>query len=221
MPISSAQFERNAKRAAQLDILDDGKGEPDSAKVPALLDDAGVPERLCQAKISEIKPDSTREALIEAQGELRAGAMVGVLLVGLSRTGKSTALAALLRYYGFRGKTIAWRTMDEMTSSNYEQVRGGDHEKDKAEQERWRLQEVFEVLAIDNVDLLCLTDYSARHVLSIVRARSDNGLITCISQPSMPKASSVGFAKSAVLSAQSLAAYMQGAMVAVECLCVP
>jgi hypothetical protein len=104
-----------------------------------------------------------------------------------------------------------------MTLTNYEMVRGGDTEQGEADKERWRLQDVYDMIVIDNLDLLAVTDFSARYLLSIVRARADNGLVTVVTQPPVAKMDSKAFASSAVLPALSLQNYINTAMIPIDC----
>lgn len=217
-----ADFERSAILAEQSRLLDDGSRRVDKGKLPDVLAYAGVPSRLTHAAVGGVEPMSVRSALTDALRTLREShAMVGVAIGGTARSGKSTAAAAVLRYFAARGKTILWRTAENMTSTNYESVRGGEAEQVEADREKWRLQEVYDVLVIDNLDLLALTEFTARHILSVIRARADNELLTVVTQTPLAKLSAAAFTRSATLPAVACRNYIASAMILVESARVP
>lgn len=210
-----ASFERQSLLAAQSRILDDGSGNVDYGKSSEVLAHANVPQRLHAAYYDTI-PKYAREQLSDVKFGDGVGEGVGVRITGPARSGKSWTAAALLQRAAVRGFTIAWRTADELTEANYESVRGSDADQVEAQQERWFLQSVVEVLVIDNLDVLVLTDFSARHVLSIVRARADNGLFTIITSPLLPVANAQHFHTVATLPAISLQTYLEQATLKVS-----
>jgi hypothetical protein len=218
-PLSEEERARQSQLSAQSRILNDGTGEVDRSKLPEVLTFAGVPERLAGTKFSDLKPIDVQTATRKATDTLAGGDhYVGINIVGLARTGKSMAAAAVLRAAANLGYTVAWRSADDLASSNYETVRGSDYERELSEHERWMLRSVYEVLVIDNLDLLALTEFTARHILSIVHGRADAGLWTVVTTPPTPVADVEHFNTAAVLAARSLRSYINGAMILVECL---
>jgi hypothetical protein len=209
---------RQSQLSAQSRLLNDGTGRVDINSLPDVLTFAGVPQRLAASKFADVRPPDVASAVRSAITDLLSDdRWVGINIVGLARTGKSTAAAACLRAAAKSGRTIAWRSTDDLTSSNYETVRGSDAEREQAEEERWMLRSVYDVLVIDNLDLLSLTEFSARHVWSIVHGRADGGLHTIVTAPPMAVADREHFNTVAVLAARSLLSYINGAMIRVEC----
>jgi hypothetical protein len=181
-----------------------------------MLQEYDVPQRLSKARFHDF-PAPLRGALSSASESLvlHGTRKVGIHIVGPARSGKSYAAAACLRYFALNGMTVAWRSADDLTESNYEIVRGNDETVAEAEHERWYLRDVVEALVIDNVDLLALTEFSARHLWSIIHGRADTDLITILTTPPLSVTNARAFKNAAVVAAQSLNLYVAGAFLRV------
>lgn len=164
-------------------------GVPDYDKLDQVLLKAKVPPGLCDVRLNDVPDRVSAEKLKEKSKDWFDGnrRMVGVVIEGPGRSGKSTLAAGVARFFARRHRPVAWRRAVDLVERNYELTRNDDVDYDEAMWERWHLEMVYDLLVIDAFEATALTDYSSRFMQNLVHCRADYGLYTVITTSRLPE----------------------------------
>ena len=188
--MSDEQRQRNLIVSRQLGLMRDGDEVDYDGQLPVVLAAAGVPGALVNARLSDLG-DSAETEIKEALISWRDGSThppsVGLSILGGARIGKSTAGAAVLRWFARRNYSVAWVRVDDLLADAHDNVRG-THGFDSEEftDRRWLLSRVYDAVVLDGITWTTLSDFTAGIVLSIVKSRADFGTYTVITGPELP-----------------------------------
>lgn len=175
----------------------DETGHPlyDKDKLPEMLHQIGCPLQVCAHKLT----DFTNGQLLEAREVFEASfgeiereyipTQLGMALVGHVSTGKTTFAVAALRRAAWRGYTVKFIDIENLSrffttwielSSNAKEYDDYADRADEWRRELWRMHMVYEVLVIDDIGRTKVPEFVYDELHSLLRSRTGNGCYTIL-----------------------------------------
>jgi hypothetical protein len=161
--------------------------QPDKTTIPVVMESAGVPVPLWDAATKSIRNRKWADAIDQWEEMWRSGDRTNpnLYFYGDRSKCKSYASAAVLRKMALRKKVIGWRNWTDLKQAHYDRIRFSNLKGDEyAEaifdetEERWMLRDVYQVLVIDDVDVMGTQDFILDEMYELIKHRTDHGLRT-------------------------------------------
>lgn len=173
-----------------------------SGMLDEMMRDIGVPDQLLGRRLDDFTEELSpqlhqlrqrlNDMLVAVEDEpnrFEHGDIYGVVLVGLSNTGKTSFCSAWLRKMigsGFTGRFITVEQFAKFKTSWIELSSNASRYEDYAERadawrvEMWRLQAVYEFLVVDDVGRTKVPEFVLGELHDLVRERAAHGCFTLL-----------------------------------------